>query len=72
MALGEEGVDLVWLIVGKVYETGELPEHMLKSIFITIPKVPGTLDCSNHCTVSLMSHLLKVLLKIRVRQELLP
>ena len=33
VALGEEGVDLVWSIVDKIYETGELPEDMLKSVF---------------------------------------
>ena len=48
---------------------------MLLSIFIALPKTPGTLDCSNHRTISLMSHILKLLLKIifrKVRRQLLP
>ena len=31
---------------------------MLKSEFVTLPKIPGTLDCSSHRTISLMSHTL--------------
>lgn len=48
---------------------------MLKSIFITLPKSPGTVECSNHRTISLMSHVLKILLKIileRIRNKIKP
>jgi len=75
VALDEEGVDLIWQICKKIYETGELPTDMLLSIFITLPKIPGTMECSNHRTISLMCHILKILLKIitnRVRRQLLP
>ena len=44
----DDGVDLVWETVNKIYETGNFPEDMLKSVFFALPKVPGTLDCSNH------------------------
>ena len=37
---------------------------MLKSVFVPLPKTPGSLVCSNHRTISLMNHILKVLLKI--------
>ena len=43
VALEEESVKLVWSIVGKIYQTGELSEDVLKA-------VPRTLDCSKHCT----------------------
>jgi len=74
-ALDEEGVEIVWKIATEVYESGCFPQDMLKSIFITLPKIPGTLDCANYRTISLMSHILKVLLKIilqRIRRQLLP
>ena len=48
---------------------------MLTSIFIGLSKVPGTLDCANHCTIILMCHLLRILLKIilqRIGCQLLP
>ncbi len=31
-----------------VYNAGQITEQMCKSVFITIPKVSGTLDCDNH------------------------
>ena len=37
---------------------------MAQSIFITIPKKPKALECSDFRTISLMSHVMKVLLKI--------
>ena len=35
-----------------------------KSVFIPIPKKDNTKECSNHCTVVLISHTNKVILKI--------
>ena len=75
IALEDDGIDLIWEIVNRIYETGNFPEDMLKSVFVALPKIPGTLDCSNHRTISLMSHILKVLLKIvlqRVRRKIIP
>ena len=63
-ALEEEGIELLWKLISQVYETGVFPKEMLKSIFVALPKVPGTLDCSSHRTISLMSHTLKLILKI--------
>ena len=36
---------------------------MGKSIFITIPKKPGTVECGQHRTISKMSHITKIILK---------
>lgn len=47
-----------------VYDTGEIPEEWLNSIFVTLPKKPNARKCSEHRTVSLMSHGLKVLLRV--------
>ena len=63
-ALDEAGIDLVHRLVSKTYDTGDIPEDMLKSVFVTLPKKPNTLDCDQHRTISLMSHTLKLLLKI--------
>ena len=75
LALEEEGISMLWQICSRVYETGVFPKQMLLSIFITLPKIPGTLECSSHRTISLMSQILKILLKIifrRIRRQLLP
>jgi len=74
-ALEEDGIEIVWRLVNNIYEQGKFPREMLKSLFVVLPKIPGTLDCANHRTISLMSHLLKVLLKIvlqRIRRKILP
>ena len=34
------------------------------SLFITIPKKGNDNECSNHCTIALISHASKVMLKI--------
>ena len=48
---------------------------LAKSVFITLPKIPGTMDCELYRTISLMSHLTQVLLRIimaRMRKSLRP
>lgn len=74
-ALEDEGIEAIWRLINKIYETGIFPKDMLKSVFVLLPKIPGTLDCSSHRTISLMSHILKVLLKIvleRIRRKIIP
>ena len=39
-ALGDAGVDMLHTLINKIYESGEIPEDMLKSIFIALPKKP--------------------------------
>ena len=58
-----------------IYDTGNIPDDMLTSTFITLPKKHGTSDCENYRTISLMSHTLKILLKIlmaRLRNQIRP
>ena len=38
IALLEDGVDLLWKLFNKIYETGLIPPDKLKSVFIAIPK----------------------------------
>ena len=63
-SLHELGVDAITNLVNKIYITGEIPEDLTKSILIAIPKKSGTTECKLHRTISLMSHVTKVLLKI--------
>ncbi|CAF2034053.1 unnamed protein product [Rotaria magnacalcarata] len=62
--LDELGVDIMTKLINKIYDTGELPEDLTKSIFIALPKTPGATECELHRTISLMSHGTKILLKI--------
>jgi len=78
-ALGETGVDLLHDLICKIYETGDIPQNMLNSIFIALPKKRNAMECENHRTISLMSHTLKLLLRIilercrsKIRPEIAP
>ena len=51
-------------LCNKVIETGEWPEDWRRSVFITIPKVKGTVRCDEHRMIALISHASKILLRI--------
>ncbi|XP_063593061.1 uncharacterized protein LOC134770121 [Penaeus indicus] len=74
-ALGEKGINLIWNILNDIHERSKLPKEIMKSVFVALLKVSGTRECSQHRTISLMSHILKTLmLKIillRIRRQLL-
>ena len=61
-----EGISLQALteLCNKIYRSGHIPSELMKSTFIKLPKKPNALDCAEHRTISLMSHLMKLLLKI--------
>ena len=71
--LGEWGAEVVTEIANSIYNTGQIPDQMARSIFITIPKKPGAIDCDKFRTISVMSQLSKVVLRIilnRVRNKI--
>jgi len=68
ISLQEDGVDVLWSLFENIYETGQIPSEMLKSVFIAILKKSNTLDCENHRTISLMARTLKLFLKIILRR----
>ena len=63
-ALDEENIDTITKLCNIIYNTGYVPEEMKQSIFITIPKKPNTQKCTEFRTISLMSHISKLLLKV--------
>ena len=74
-ALGDFGLAEVTELLTDIYDTGHIPSDMLKSVFIALPKKAGATDCELHRTISLMSHVTKILLHIimmRVRNEIKP
>ena len=54
--------------ISRIYETGVVPDEMLKSVIVTLPKKPIATECVNFRTTSLMSHVLKLLLRIMVQR----
>ena len=63
-ALEDFGVNRITRLVNKIYAEGHFPAEMCKSTFITLPKKPGATKCELHRTISLMSHLTKLLLRV--------
>ena len=51
-------------ICQKIWKTQQWPQDWKRSAFIAIPKKDNTKECSNYCTVALISHANKVMLKI--------
>ena len=45
-------------------ENSALPQDWKRSVFIPIPKKGNAKECSNYCTIALISHTSKVKLKI--------
>ena len=64
VAVGGRGVTEITNFANMIYSEGRFPEQMYKSIFVTIPKVNGTPQCEKHRTISLMSHVTKLVLRV--------
>ena len=74
-ALEEYGIEKVTTLLNEIYDTGQIPVDMSRSIFIALPKKTGATDCELHRAISLMSHVTKLLLSIimiRVRNKINP
>ena len=63
-AAGDLAVEKLTKLCNMIYDTGYIPEDLRRSIFITIPKKPKAMECKDHRTISLMSHVTKILLKV--------
>src|SRR5215469_15222936 len=72
-ALGNFAVEKIITLANKIYESGDLTSQMSKSEFIAIPKVQGTLECEKHRTISILSKVTKILLRVvlsRIRNKI--
>ena len=63
-ALDDRNVKKITKLCSIIYNTGYIPTELEKSISITIPKKAKAQVCSELRTISLMSHVTKLLLKI--------
>ena len=51
-------------ICQQIWKTQQGPQHWKRSVFIPIPKKGDAKECSNYCTMALIPHSSKVMLKI--------
>ena len=62
--LKEDAVKVMPSICQQIWKTHQWPQDWERSFFIPIPKKGNTKECSNYCTIALISHASKVMLKI--------
>ena len=62
--LKDDAVKTLHSICQKIWITQPWPQDWKKSIFIPIPKKGNAKECSNNCTIALISHASKVIVKI--------
>ena len=57
-------VKMLYSIYQQIWKTQQWPQDWKRSVFIPIPKKGNFNKCSNYCTIALISHSSKVMLKI--------
>ena len=62
--LKDDAVKVLHSICQQIWKTQQWPQDWQRSVFIRIPKKCNAKECSNYCTIALISHASKVMLKI--------
>ena len=62
--LKDDAVKVLHSICQQIWKTHQWPQDRKRSIFIPVSKIGNGKECSNYCTIALISHASKVMLKI--------
>ena len=62
--LKDDAVKVLHSVCQQIWKTRQWPQDWKRSVFIPIPKKGNAKECSNYCTIALISHTSKVVLKI--------
>ena len=62
--LEDDAVKVLHSIYQQIWKTQQWPQDWKMSVFISIPKKGNAKECSNYCTIALISHASKEMLKI--------
>ena len=62
--LKDDAVKVLNSICQQIWKTHQWPQDWKRSVFTPIPKKGNAKECSNYCTIALISHVSKVILKI--------
>ena len=62
--LKDDAMKVLHSICQQIWKTQQWPQDWKQSLFIPIPKKGSAKECSNYCTIALISHPSKVMLKI--------
>ena len=61
--LKDDAVQVLHSICQQIWKTQQWPRDWKRSVFISVPKKGNAKECSNYCTIALISHASKVMLK---------
>ena len=62
--LKDDAVKVLLSICQQIWKTQQWTQDRKRSVFIPIPKKGNAKECSNYCTIALISYTSKVMLKI--------
>ena len=62
--LNDYAVKVLHSISQQIWKTQQWPQDWKRSVFIPVPKKAVLKECSDYCTIALISHASKVMLKI--------
>ena len=62
--LSDNTVKVLQSVCQQIWKTQQWPQDWKRSVFTPIPKKGSAKECSNYCTITLISHSSKVMLKI--------
>ena len=62
--LQDDAVKGLHSVCQQIWKTQQWPQDWKRSVFIPIPRKGNAKECSNYCTNALISHAIKVMLKI--------
>ena len=62
--LKDDAVKVLHSICQQIWKTQQRPQDWKRSVFIPNPKKGNAKECSNYCTIALISHASEVMLKI--------
>ena len=62
--LKDDAMKVLHSICQQIWKTYQWPQNWKRSVFIPIPKKGNAKECSNYCSIALISHASKVKLKI--------
>ena len=59
-----DAVKVLHSIFQQIWKTQQWPQDSKRSVFISIPKKVNAKECSDYCTIALISHASKLMLKV--------
>ena len=62
--LKDDAVKVLHSIGQQIWKSQQWPQDWKRPVFISIPKKGNAKECSNYCTIALISHASKIMLKI--------